>query len=140
LSTLLVPALYFVSGLCAFAALHHGIAAMQCRANRIHIQFAGLSLFILALVLAKAGAYQAQTAEALVSLRKLEVSAITLLFALFPWFIAEYTDIRPRKLLLGFTAFWALIFAVNLSLPYGVQFVDFPELTYFVLPWGERVV
>ena len=140
LSTLLVPALYFVSGLCAFAALHHGMAAMQRRANRIHIQFAGLSLFILVLVLTKAGAYQAQTAEALVSLRKLEISAVSLLFALFPWFIAEYTDIRPRKLLLGLTAFWALIFAVDLGLPYGVQFVDFPDLTYFELPWGERVV
>jgi len=140
LSTLLVPALYFVSGLCAFAALHHGMAAMQRRANRIHIQFAGLSLFILVLVLTKAGAYQAQTAEALVSLRKLEISAVSLLFALFPWFIAEYTDIRPRKLLLGLTAFWALIFAVNLGLPHGVQFVDFPDLTYFELPWGERVV
>ncbi len=113
---------------------------MHRRANRIHIQFAVLSLFILVLVLAKAGAYQAQTAEALVSLRKLEVSAISLLFALFPWFIAEYTGIRPRKPLLGFTAFWVLIFAANLSLPYGVQFVDFPDLTYFVLLWGERVV
>jgi len=116
------------------------MAAMQRRANRIHIQFAGLSLFILVLVLTKAGAYQAQTAEALVSLRKLEISAVSLLFALFPWFIAEYTDIRPRKLLLGLTAFWALIFAVNLGLPHGVQFVDFPDLTYFELPWGERVV
>jgi PAS domain S-box-containing protein len=140
LSTLLVPALYFVSGLCAFAALHHGMAAMQRRANRIHIQFAGLSLFILVLVLTKAGAYQAQTAEALVTLRKLEISAISLMFALFPWFIAEYTGIHPRKLLLGSTAFWALIFAVNLGLPYGIQFVDFPDLTYFELPWGERVV
>jgi PAS domain S-box-containing protein len=25
-------------------------------------------------------------------------------------------------------------------LPYGVQFVDFPVLTHFELPWGERVV
>ncbi|MFZ0106633.1 MAG: ATP-binding protein [Thiobacillus sp.] len=140
MNALLIPTLYFTSGLCAFAALHHGIAAMHRQAHRSHIQFAGLSLFIMLLVLAKAGAYQAQTAEALVTLRKLEVSAITLLFALFPWFIAEYTDIRPRKLLLGFTAFWALIFATNLSLPYGVQFVDFPDLTYFELPWGERVV
>ncbi|MCU0810642.1 MAG: ATP-binding protein [Thiobacillaceae bacterium] len=138
--TLLIPTLYVTSGLCAFAALHHGIAAMHRQASRIHVFFAGLSFLIMALVLAKAGAYQAQTAEALVSLRKLEVSAITLLFALFPWFIAEYTDIRPRKLLLGLTGFWALIFAVDLSLPYGVQFVDFPDLTYFELPWGERVV
>jgi PAS domain S-box-containing protein len=140
LNTLLIPTLYVTSGLCAFAALHHGIAAMHRQASRIHIFFAGLSFLIMALVLTKAGAYQAQTAEALVTLRKLEISAISLMFALFPWFIAEYTGTQPRKLLLGLTAFWALIFAVNLSLPYGIQFVDFPDLTYFELPWGERVV
>ena len=140
MTTLLVPALYLVSGLCAFAVLHHGLAALQRRANRIHLQFAGLSLFILVLLLAKAGAYQAQTPEALVSLRKLEGAAITLVFALFPWFVAEYTGIRPRRLLLGMTTFWVMIFVVNLSVPYGVQLVEFPELTYFTLPWGERVV
>ena len=102
MSTLLVPALYFVSGLCAFAALHHGIAAMHRRANRVHIQFAGLSLFILVLVLAKAGAYQAQTAEALVGLRKLEVSAISRLFSLSRKPAEPNTVIkRPGSFVLG---------------------------------------
>ncbi len=89
-----------MSGVCAFAALHHGLAVMQRRrGNRIHLLFALLSVLIMAMILAKAGAYQAQTAQALVVLRKWEVSAICLFFVLFPWFIAEFTGVRPRKLL-----------------------------------------
>jgi PAS domain S-box-containing protein len=140
MSGILVPTLYVVSGVCAFAALHHGLAVMRRRVNRIHLIFAVLSLSIMALILAKAGAYQVQTGQELVALRKWEVSAICLFFALFPWFVAEYTDVRPRKLLVGLSVFWGLMFAVDLSLPYGIQYVDLPRLTYFDLPWGESVV
>lgn len=140
MSGVLVPTLYVMSGVCAFAALHHGLAVMQRRVSSIHLLFAGLSLTIMALILAKAGAYQAQTAEELIALRKWEISAICLLFMVFPWFIAGYTGVRPRKLLLGLSVFWIVIFVVNLRLPYGVQFAAFPTLTYFELPWGERVV
>lgn len=140
MSALFIPTLYVMSGLCAGAALHHGIAASRRQARRIHLLFAALALIILVLVLAKATAYQAQTAETLVALRKLEVASVCLLFALLPWFVAEYTDVRPRRLLAGLTAFWILMFAVNLALPHGVQYVDVPRLTHFELPWGERVV
>ena len=140
MSAIFVPTLHVMSGVCAFAALHHGLAVMRRRVNRTHLLFAGLSLLMMALILAKAGAYQAQTAQELVVLRKQEISAVSLLFMLFPWFLAEFTDVRPRKLLSGLSAFWGLIFVVNLGLPYGVQYVDFPQLSYFELPWGERVV
>jgi PAS domain S-box-containing protein len=140
MSGILIPTLYAMSGVCAFAAMHHGLAVMRRRVYRVHLLFAMLSLLIMALILAKAGAYQAQTAQELVALRKWEVSTICLFFVLFPWFIAEYTNIRPRKLLLGLSVFWALLFAANLILPYGIQFIDLPRLTYFDLPWGESVV
>jgi PAS domain S-box-containing protein len=129
-----------MSGICAFAAVHHSLAAMRRRVNRIHNLFAALCVAIMALLLAKAAAYQAQTVAELVALRKWEGSAVCFFFVLFPWFIGEYTDIRPRKLLLGLSAFWAMMFAVNLALPYGYQYVDLPRLTYFELPWGETVV
>jgi PAS domain S-box-containing protein len=140
MSGILIPTLYVMSGICAYAALHHGLAALRRRANRIHLLFVLLSLLVTAFILAKASAYQAQTAQELVAMRKWEISFVCIFFALFPWFIADYTDVRPRKLLKGLTAFWALLFAVNLSLPYGVQFVDLPRLTYFSLPWNESVL
>jgi PAS domain S-box-containing protein len=140
MSAIFIPTLYVMSGICAFAALHHGLAAMRRRVNRIHILFAVLSLLVMVLILAKAGAYQAQAAQALVALRKWEISAIAIFFALFPWFVAEYTGVQPRKLLFGLSIYFALMFTVNLVLPYGIQYVDQPHLTYFGLPWGERVV
>jgi len=140
MSALLVPALYAISGFCAFAALHHGLAVVQRRVSRIHLLFAVLALLIMAIILAKAGAYQAQTVETLITLRKWEISAVCLFFMLFPWFVAGYAGIRPHKFLIGLTVFWGLIFVVNLSLPYGTQYAGAPHLTYFDLPWGERVV
>ena len=140
MSGILIPTLYAMSGVCAYAALHQGLAVLRRRVNRIHLLFAVLCLLVTAFILVKAGAYQAQTPQELVVLRRWEVSAGCIFFSLFPWFIAEYTGIRPRKLLVGLTAFWALLFTVNLSLPYGVQFIDLPRITYFNLPWGESVV
>ena len=140
MSGILIPTLYAMGGVCAFAALRHGLAVMQRRVSPLHLLFAGLSLAMMVLILAKAGAYLAPTVQELIALRKWEISAVSLVFMIFPWFVAGYTGVRPRKLLLGLSVFWIVILIVNLSLPYGVQFADLPRLTYFELPWGERVV
>jgi len=132
--------MYAMSGVCAFSALHHGIAVMQRRVGKLHLLFALVSATIVAILLTKAGAYHAPAVPDLVSLRRWEVSAICLLFLLFPWWVAGFTGVRPRAFLLGNSAFWVLLFVVNLALPYGVQYVGLPSLTYFELPWGERVV
>jgi PAS domain S-box-containing protein len=140
MSAILVPSLYVMSGICAFAALHHGLAVMQRRVSQTHLLFAALCGVVMAYILVRAGAYQAQTVEALVVLRKWEVVGVCLIFAIFAWFIAGFTGVRPRRFLLALTVFWGLILAANLILPYGAQFADLPTLTYFDLPWGERVV
>ncbi|OGU19847.1 MAG: hypothetical protein A2580_15230 [Hydrogenophilales bacterium RIFOXYD1_FULL_62_11] len=129
-----------MSGICAYAALHHGLAVMQRRVSQVHLLFAALCAVVMAYILVRAGAYQAQTVEALVALRKWEVVGVCFIFMIFPWFIAGFTGVRPRRFLLALSVFWFLIFAVNLILPYGAQFADLPRLTYFDLPWGERVV
>ena len=136
MSAVLIPSMYAMSGVCAFAALHHGIAVMQRRVGKLHLLFALLSATIVAILMTKAGAYQAPTAENLVVLRRWEVSAICLFFLLFPWWVAGFTGVRTRAFLLGSSAFWVLLFVVNLGLPYGVQHVGLPSLTYFELPWG----
>jgi len=140
MSTILIPTLYVMSGICAYAALHHGLAVMQRRVSQVHLLFAALCAVVLAYILVRADAYQAVTAESLVMLRRWEVVGVCLIYMIFPWFIAGFTGVRPRWFLIAMTVFWILILAVNLILPYGAQFANLPTLTYFDLPWGERVV
>ncbi|MDP3584773.1 MAG: ATP-binding protein [Thiobacillus sp.] len=140
MSALLVPSLYAMSGVCAYAALHHGLAVMQRRVSQTHLLFAALCGAVMAYILVRAGAYQAQTVEALVALRKWEVVGVCLIYIIFPWFIAGFTGVRPRRFLIALSVLWSLILAANWILPYGAQFADLPTLTHFDLPWGERVV
>ncbi|MBT9611917.1 MAG: PAS domain-containing protein [Burkholderiales bacterium] len=136
---ILVPALYVMSGVCAYTALHHGLAVLRRRVNRIHLLFALMSLLTAALIMARAGAYGAHTVSELVAMRRWEIVFLCFFVPAFLWFVADYTGIRPRKLLFGLSGFWALLFAVNLALPSGVQIADSSSMAYFDLPWGERV-
>ena len=140
MSGLLLFALYTMIGIYAYSALNHALAYLRRQVNHYHILFALLCLLIAAFTLARAGAYQAQTAQALVELRRWEVMSACLFLAIFPWFIAEFTGIRRQRLLIGLTIFWSLIISANLVLPQGIQFTGLPALAQFTLPWGERVV
>jgi two-component system sensor kinase FixL len=140
MSGFLLFALYTMIGIYAYSALNHALAYLRRQVNHYHVLFALLCLLIAAFTLARAGAYQAQTAQALVELRRWEVMSAGLFLAIFPWFIAEFTGIRRPRLLIGLTIFWSLIISANLVLPHGIQFVDLPALAQFTLPWGESVV
>ncbi len=71
--------------------------------------------------------------------RRLDVSSAFIFFVIFPWFVAEYTGVRPRWYLISFSTAVTFIFIVNLSLPYGGAFNQLPELKFQILPWGEQV-
>jgi len=49
---------------------------------------------MMVLILSKAGAYQAPTVQELIALRKWEISAVSLVFMVFPGFVAGYTRVR----------------------------------------------
>ncbi len=121
MNAILVPVLYGVSGICAYAALHHGLIAQRRPVQRSHLLFALLCLMVALYVIAKAGAYRADSAQALVALRRWEVSFGLSFFAIFPWFVADYTGVRPRGLLAILSVFFMSIFVANVVLPYGVH-------------------
>jgi PAS domain S-box-containing protein len=140
MNQIFLPALYLISGVYAYSALNHGLSVLRNKTNLNHLLFAILCLLAMAFNLLRAGAYQAQTLHALVELRRWEVSAGCMFLSLFPWLIANYTGVRPRRLLIVLTVFWPAIIAVNLILPYGIQFAQLPTLSHFTLPWGENIV
>ncbi len=139
MNNFLLNALYVLSGVCACAALHHGFIAWRRPLDRMHLLFAATCLAIALYVIVKALGYQATSAEVVVEMRRWEAATAALLFPALAWFVADYTRVRPKRFLTGLSLFFALMFAVNLALPYGVNFTGLPELRSITLPWGEQV-
>ncbi len=140
MSAFLVPLLYALAGVCGYAGLHHLLIACRRPVRRTHLLFALLCVAVVFHVIAKAGAYHADTTQAFVGLRRWEVSWALVFFALLPWFVAQYTGIRPRWLLGALSGIFVVVLAANWVLPYGVQFAELPHLQHMTLPWGEEVV
>jgi diguanylate cyclase (GGDEF)-like protein/PAS domain S-box-containing protein len=67
------------------------------------------------------------------------VAAGLLLIILFLWFIAEYTGKRSFPVLIGVTLFIAVLFLVNLTQPYTLQYDRFDGVYQLRLPWGEVI-
>ncbi|MDM0035889.1 ATP-binding protein [Variovorax sp. J22P271] len=139
MSGILVSTLCALAGVIAYAALHNGIVGLQRPVHRTHLLFAVLCVTITVYVGAKAGAYGAETAAALVAMRRLELGASMVFAGVLPWFVGAYLHIRRRRQQVAMSLFCALIFVVNLALPWGVGFAELPGAAQITLPWGERV-
>jgi PAS domain S-box-containing protein len=139
MNAILVPVLYSLSGVCAYAALHHALVAWRRPMDRTQLLFVGMCVAIGLYIVAKAGAYQTDTAQELVAARRWELSFALVFLAALPWFVAEYTAVRPRWLLASVSTLLAAVFVANLTLPYGITFVELPEVQRMTLPWGDQV-
>ena len=83
--------------------------------------------------------YTADTLDDYVSWLKWEMATVFLMFVVYPWFISEYTGIRPRWLLLGISVLSFILLVVNAIQPYSLQFVEISRLEHIHLPWGETI-
>ena len=137
---ILIPFLYGLAGVSFYAGLHHLLVGWRRPVARTHLMFAFLCLMVALLIVAKAYVYRAETAQTLVTMRRWEVACGLLFFSVLPWFIGEYTGVRPRILLAALSGMFIVVFVVNLVLPYGGLFTELPQLARFTLPWGEQVV
>jgi PAS domain S-box-containing protein len=136
---ILLPALYIFAGACLYAATHHALYAQGRPLNRTHLWFSLLCLMVSGHVLAQAGGYQAESAQEIVSWRRLDITFAALIFASFPWFVREYTDLRPIRVPLLVSVLMLVFVPLNMLLPHGVAYHAPPTMAYYVLPWGEQI-
>jgi len=139
-NAILVPVLYGLAGLCAYATLHHCLIASRRPVDRTHLLFAALCLWVALYAVAGAAAYQAETAQALVAMRRWQILFGTLTLGTYIWFVVGYTGMKGYWAPIVLSAWMVLLGAVvNVALPYGISFVTLPELNHLRLPWGEQV-
>ncbi len=139
MDAIVVSSLYVIAGIVAYAAAHHFLIAAKPSKNVTQMLFAVmcvLSVFF-ALFLAR-NLKSGNTAEFISTLR-LNLAAILLLLAVLPWFIGLYTGLMIRPLMTGLSALFALLFLVNLFLPYTLQYEHIDRLYNLDLPWGETI-
>jgi PAS domain S-box-containing protein len=141
MNAILVPALYGLSGVCAYAMLTHVLIAWRRPVDRMHLLFAAVCLWVALYVIAEAGAYWAETAQALVAFRRWQILFGTLVLGTYVWFVARYTDTSGVWVPAALSAWIVLLGAwVNFALPYGISYNSLPALNHLSLPWGEQVV
>lgn len=139
MDSILLHALYVLGGVCAYAGLHHAYVGWRHPVDRAHLLFALMCLLIAAYVIAKAGAYDADSAELLVQRRRWELSFAIAVFVAFPWFVREHAGLRSAWMPLALSLIMLVVLMANLLLPYGVAYTRLPEFVTMMLPWGERV-
>ncbi|CAN7280453.1 ATP-binding protein [Pseudorhodoferax sp. LjRoot39] len=69
-------------------------------------------------------------------LARLNLATIGVLYVCLLWFIALYTDIRPRWVVWPLTAVFAAVWCLNWFAPYTVFFAEQPVLTRVAMPGG----
>ena len=139
MDSIFISSLYILSGVCLFSSIHHGLIAFRFSETRSHSLFALLCLSLTLYIITKAGAYQAESPHDLVLLRRWEASFLTIFLGLLPWFLATYSGMRIRWLLIITSVLFGVLFIANLFLPYTIAYSDFPGVKNFTLPWGEQV-
>jgi diguanylate cyclase (GGDEF)-like protein/PAS domain S-box-containing protein len=137
---IVIPGLYILSGICAYAAINHLVIGLRRPRDKVHLLFSAMCLLMMVFSLCQVSNYRADTVAELVPALKRSLATVTTFYVLFLLFIAEYTQVRPRYLLTGLITFFSTFLAFNLAQPYSLQYTNIEGLERLRLPWGEILV
>ena len=126
-----------LSGVCLYAVINHLHIGLRQPYSRMHLYFAGLCLAVVFAIAGRVVSYQSQTVMEFVTALRWNLAFITIGMMLFHWIIAEFTQVQPRRFLIGMTALFASMFVWNIVTPYTLQFSYISQLSFLRMPWGE---
>ena len=136
---IVIPSLYLLAGVCAYATLIHLSAGLRRPFDLTHIIFGCMCLLMAPFAITHASTLQATDISQLTVALKWNLAIVLVVLALLPWFIAQYTGKYPRPFLLGLTALFAVLSIVNFMAPYSLQYAHISEIRILHMPWGETI-
>ncbi len=136
---IVIPGLYLFVGIMAYATFHHLSNALSTPPDRVQALVGSICALAIPYTLFHVQMLQAHDVVEYVGALKWNLSSAILLFILFLWFIALHTGIRHWLFPAGSTLLFAILFVVNLALPYSLQYDHVENIRTLQLPWGEAV-
>ena len=131
---IVIPGLYLLSGICAYAAINHLATALRPPHDRAHLLFSGMCLLMVMFGPLQVWGYRAENVAELVPALKWSLAVIMPFLILLLWFVAEYSGVRPRLLLTGLNILFAVLFVINLMQPYSLQYEEIKGLERVHIP------
>lgn len=130
-------ALYILIGIAFYGGGHQlYLGARGGGQDHPHVIHAGMYFLLAVFALCAVLSYQAQTLAALLPLGKLSITVGILLWVALSWFIAAYTDVKPRPVLAVLSVAWAILLISNIGAPYSLLYADITPVTQ-ALPSGQ---
>jgi len=139
MTEIIVPSLYCLSGVCAYACFVHLSIGF-----RRHVDLTQTSFGVMCLALAIYSLFYAQTLKAKdvsefsIAL-KLSLGYLILFYLIFIWFIALFSKIYLIRFLVGISIAYGLLLLANMINPYSLQYAFISNLKDVTLPWGETI-
>jgi len=129
-------ALYILIGIAFYGGGHQLYLGARRAQDHPHVVHAGMYFLLAVFALCAVLSYQAQTLAALLPLGKLSITVGILLWVALTWFMAAYTDVKPRPVLAVLSVAWAILLISNIGAPYSLLYSDITPITQ-VLPSGQ---
>lgn len=134
---LLGPGLGLIAGAVGFAALHHLLIGLRRPDDRTHLLFAALCTTVAVWIATGLIRYSTADVQVLVETFRVRQILGNVIGALLIWFLASFTEIRPRGVLWALTGLHAAAAVAEILLPLGTSFAVEPSLNFITLPWNE---
>ena len=134
---ILTPTAYIFTGISLYAFITHIQVGLQQPFNQRHLLFALMCLSSSLYTPSNLQALSATSIEEFVQAYKLNIELFSIFLLGMIWFIADYTQYRPKPLLIGLSVCLFLILIVDITQPLGYQFEVISGLETRQLPWGE---
>jgi hypothetical protein len=129
-------ALYILIGIAFYGGGHQLYLGARRAQDHPHVIHAGMYFLLAVFALCAVLSYQAQTLAALLPLGKLSITVGILLWVALTWFIAAYTDVKPRPVLALLSMAWAILLISNIGAPYSLLYSDITPISQ-ALPSGQ---
>lgn len=135
-------ALGIAVGISLFAGLLFLIIGLSRRPRDwTSVTFALMSLSIAGNILSVLAIHTARSVDEYVIAFKFGFGLTSLLVIItLMWFVACYSEVKPRRFLLGMSLWFTVIILLHIIFPFGILFNEISALQAITLPWGEQVV
>ncbi len=128
-----------MSGICLSLALLHLAVFFRRTERKVDLFFAIVALSIAVSTFYQTLMLRAVTVSAFATAFKSAIFFQGVMWATFAWFVAAYTGVTRRRLVLAVTGLYALAVIINAILPNGIIYNEINGLYHITLPWGERL-